>query len=61
MITGQQYYVDIGDHSLHLSIDKCEDIDGRFRAYCHDSSEYVIVSGWLIDSIERREPELLLL
>ena len=61
MITGQQYYVEIGGDSLHLSIAKCEDIDGRFRAYCHDSGEYVMVSGWLIDSIERREPELLLL
>jgi len=52
MVKGQQYYVEIGGDSLHLSIAKCEDIDGRFRAYCHDSGEYVIVSGWLIDSIE---------
>lgn len=37
---------------LHVSHHPGADLEGRFRAFCHDEQEIIWLNGWLIESIE---------
>lgn len=39
------------EHTLNLLIKPDADLDGRFRAFCLDETEWLMVNGWLF-SIE---------
>ncbi len=41
-----EYMVYAGEHDLHVSVDPDADLDGRFRAFCHDEQKMIIISGW---------------
>ncbi len=47
-----EYRVEIGNQTLHLSIENDVDTNDEFFAFCHDKIEMIRVNGWLIDSIE---------
>lgn len=32
---------------LHISVKRSADLDGTFKAFCHDTQEYITVNGWL--------------
>ena len=48
----KEYRVEIGNQTLHLSIENDVDTIDEFFAFCHDNIEMIRVNGWLIDSIE---------
>lgn len=37
---------------LHVSYPPGVDLEGRFRAFCHDEQEMIMLNGWMIESIE---------
>jgi len=36
---------------LHVSVKPGTDLDGAFKAFCHDHQELIIINGWLADDI----------
>ena len=34
---------------LHLMVRPDDHLDGRFRAWCCDEQEYIMVNGWMYD------------
>lgn len=44
--------VETGFYSLHISHDPDADLDGRFKAFCHDTQEGLYINGWMIDHYE---------
>ncbi len=45
--------IDNGEQELHISHAPDADLNGTFRAFCHDEQEMLSVSGWQISSYER--------
>ena len=44
----REYLVYMGEYELHVSICPCCDLDGTFRAFCHDEQELLNINGWLV-------------
>lgn len=42
-----QYMAECDGHDLHISVKPETDMDGRFKAFCHDTQEYINLQGWL--------------
>lgn len=42
-----QYMADCDAGELHLSVKPGTDLDDRFKAFCHDTQEYITLNGWL--------------
>ena len=36
---------------LHVSIEPDTDLDGSFKAFCHDHQEMITINGWMADGI----------
>ena len=36
---------------LHVSVKPGTDMDGAFKAFCHDHQEMLTINGWLADDI----------
>lgn len=44
----QEYIAESGRCvDLHISIKPGTDLDSAFKAFCHDTQEYITVNGWL--------------
>ena len=43
--------IEAGTRSLHVSYHPDADLDGPFKAFCHDDQEMIVLKGWLIDDI----------
>jgi len=46
---------DLGPYSLHFSHAPEADLDGTFKAFCHDEQEMIRINGWLMEDYERVE------
>lgn len=44
----QEAIIETGLYSLHISHPMDADLDGSFRAFCHDEQEMLTISGWLM-------------
>jgi hypothetical protein len=44
--------IDIGMTTLHVSHPSEADLDGAFKAFCHDSQEMLRINGWLMEHYE---------
>lgn len=43
-----EYLADASGVDLHISVDPNTDTDGKFRAFCHDEQEMILVNGWTV-------------
>lgn len=43
--------IEIGFHSLHVSFPPETDLDDRFKAFCHDEQEMLVINGWQIEQV----------
>lgn len=48
----QEAILTSGPRDLHVSYPKGTDLDGHFRAFCHDEQEMIRVRGWMIEEVE---------
>lgn len=44
--------VECGGYCLHISHAPDADLDGIFRAFCHDEQEMIRINGWLMANYE---------
>lgn len=42
----------IGQYDLHISYAPETGLDNRFKAFCHDEQEMIIINGWMIENVE---------
>ena len=56
MVDCHEAFIEIGPHDLHVSFPKDTDLNSRFRAFCHDELDTILISGWLIEDIEYVHP-----
>ena len=43
----EQYYATCGAVTLRVSVEPGADLDSRVRAWCHDTGEFLHLSGWM--------------
>jgi len=48
----EEFIVYIGDYDLHVSIEPDTDLDGIFKAFCHDEQEMVSITGWNVSEFQ---------
>ncbi len=42
----------MGDYNLHVSHAKDADLEGTFKAFCHDEQEMLYINGWNIEEYD---------
>ena len=45
-----EYYLTSVEYELHVSIPPNSDLNGTFKAFCHDRQEMLNVNGWLFSA-----------
>ena len=45
-------FISDGMYDLHISHAPDADLDGTFRAFCHDEQEMLTVHGWMLTAYE---------
>ena len=47
-----EYTAEAGEYDLHFSTAPDTDLDGTFKAFCHDNQEMITINGWMLGGIE---------
>lgn len=42
-----RYLAESGHIILDITIESGTDLDSRFKAWCNDENEYIIINGWM--------------